>query len=934
MVKIQRVSRFLPVFLLISLWTCGWVHAQGGAESPLRIYIRAGEKTHGPGQHDHPRFLEEWTSLLQKRGAVVNGSLHFPSTEELDATDVLVMYAAEAGTIEGAEREHFDSFLQRGGGLVVVHDGVCGTDSQWFKTRAGGAWEHGHSKWLEGKVGLYFSDPHPITRGIPHFDLDDEIYYDLHMAPNAQVLANGFHDVFSISPQMWVVDEEQQRVFVTLQGHQHTSFAHPAFRTLLLRGIAWAGRRDVSTFTAANELAQLRYPPGGPIAPELAAQSLVLHDDFEVNLVAAEPLVVNPISIDWDLQGRLWVAQTPGYPYKQEFSGVAAHDEITILEDTNGDGRMDTSKAFASGLDLVTSFVFHGNGVIVTQAPDILWLRDNDQDDVADERIVLYTGFGYGDTHAVMSNLRWGLDGWIYGTQGYSGNASRDIHSPHFNAQQSSTGNGYGHIPNGIFRFQPDGSAIEPYSVYGSNTWGLDFDPSGELFYTMANGSHLRHVLLSEHELGASRLPGVRTWRDIVDHRGVFRLSKADRAPYVQIDFVGGFTAASGSMIYSGGVWPQEYEGNHFVCEPTVNLVHRDIVKRTGATYTASKPRQEEFLASTDPWFRPVQTRTGPDGSMYVLDFYNQAAVHNDTRGPQHGPTNAAKRPDRDRHHGRIWRVQHRQALATPPAGTHFWNAMRRMRGVREGQVPASELPPLDGRTPAIRVRALWAALHSGNLDSTTLQQALTDEHADVRRAAAKVAAEVSAEHRGPTLSAALGARLSDPDARVQLASLTSLSKFELNQSELEELVSNYPQLQDDWARSAFLQLAKGRLTAVLPSAIELQKNSTDLAARQAADSLVARLIEIQGREGSAEEIAQTLNWILAGGVQLAPSLPLIFQAMQGSLRAEFQFGTADEAAGEALAGLFRLHGSSVEVQSALLPIAARVKSSRALEES
>ena len=288
-------------------------------DSALRVFLRAGPKTHGPGQHDHPRFLEEWRALLGERGAVVDGALEFPTAEQLARTDVLVCYAAENGTMDATQRADLLAFLEGGGGIVVIHDAVCGDDAEWFKGVIGGAWEHGHSKWLEGPTGLYLTDvEHEITRGIPHFEFDDEIYWDLHLEPEAQVIGSSFRTVFDIEPQMWTWEARGWRAFVSIQGHNHTSFSHPAWRALLLRGIAWAGGRDADLFLAPDELAGLRYPPGGPTAPERAHESFELHEDFEIALAAAEPDVQNPISIDWDARGRPWVACTPGYPYKEE----------------------------------------------------------------------------------------------------------------------------------------------------------------------------------------------------------------------------------------------------------------------------------------------------------------------------------------------------------------------------------------------------------------------------------------------------------------------------------------------------------------------------------------------------------------------------------------------------------------------------------------
>ena len=159
----------------------------------MRVFIRAGVKTHGPDQHDHPRFLKEWTKLLNDRGAKAGGAMDFSTAEQLEKTDVLVMFAAEAGTIKLEQREYLEKFLKRGGGVVAIHDAVCGTDAPWFKTVIGGAWEHGHSKWFEGELSFYYMDTtHPITQGVSNFELDDELYYELHMMPEAHVLAASY----------------------------------------------------------------------------------------------------------------------------------------------------------------------------------------------------------------------------------------------------------------------------------------------------------------------------------------------------------------------------------------------------------------------------------------------------------------------------------------------------------------------------------------------------------------------------------------------------------------------------------------------------------------------------------------------------------------------------------------------------------------------
>ncbi len=365
-------------------------------------------------------------------------------------------------------------------------------------------------------------------------------------------------------------------------------------------------------------------------------------------------MIEKPISLDWDAAGRLWIAETPEYPVHTNRL-APPHDRISILSAADSAGRYQKKSVFYGGLNLVTSLVFYRDGVIVSQAPDVYWLRDidgNGKCDKPEEKVVLYTGFGTHDTHAVISNLRWGLDGWIYATVGYSrGDIWSGDRRKHF-----------GPISDGVIRFKPDGSAIEQFSSKGSNTWGVDVAPDGEVFFSQANGNHINHVVMPEYVLARGKVGSATSFKTIEDHKKSFPIREYDQQAYVQIDFVGGFTAASGACIYNGGAWPAEWNQSYFVTEPTVNLVHRDVLQPAGVTYLASKDREAEFIASADLWFRPIHTRVGPDGALYILDFYNQAVVHNDTRGTRHGPNNAAVRPDRDHYFGRIWRVQHRQA--------------------------------------------------------------------------------------------------------------------------------------------------------------------------------------------------------------------------------------------------------------------------------
>ncbi len=819
------------------------------AQDALRIFLRGGPKTHGPGEHDHPRFVDDWKVLLAARGAQVQGEQRFPTSEELARTDVLVLYAADGASIHAEQRTSFESFLARGGGLVVLHDAICGDDPHWFQGVAGGAWEWGKAQYATGVVDLYTTDAtHAITRGAANFRFDDEIYWNLDLEPDIHVLQSGFHTVFDITPQMWTFEKAGHRAFVSLQGHRQSAFEHAAWRTLLLRGIAWAGRRDADLLLEPGEADALAYPPGGPTRPEQASKSLTLHPDFELSLVAAEPLIEKPISLDWDARGRLWVAQSPGYPEKERFSGRPARDEIAILSDDDGDGRMDSKQVFAGGLDLVTSLVFHRDGVIVSAAPEILWLRDTDRNGVCETREVLFRGFGFGDTHAVLSNLRWGIDGWIYATQGYSGGDSRHV--------RNAAGRDFGPIGNGVLRFKPDGTAIEMVSSYGSNTWGLDFTSDGELLFSMANGAHLRHVVVPERVLAGGRVGSVESWTDVPDHDRVVPLLEHHDAPYAQIDFVGGFTATSGCCVYDGGAWPAEWNDACFVAEPTVHLVHHDVLARKGITFAASKARESEFLAGTDLWFRPIHMRVGPDGALYVLDFYNQAVVHNDTRGPKHGPTNFALRPDRDHDHGRIWRVQHRKAreldvpslanagpetLAAALAHPNEWaRATAQRMLVERGAVAAlPRIAELARSDPAAttRIRAAWSLRHLAGV-TASLPALLADRDAGVRKNAARIAAFELVQDPASPLLARVIELLEDSDAQVRLAALIALENRRTAPDENWRLLSCWSRLEDDASRTALVRVAALDATGVIEASFD------------------PRYADVQGARGSPQDFA------------------------------------------------------------------------------
>jgi putative membrane-bound dehydrogenase-like protein len=590
------------------------------------------------------------------------------------------------------------------------------------------------------------------------------------------------------------------------------------------------------------------------------------------------------MNFDWDPAGRLWVAETPEYPngrrgmrpdYRgkewKDHGGIdptpgeqdrKGLDKISILTDTDGDGVMDKKEIFYEGLELVTGLVFYKDGVIVTQAPDILWLRDTDGDGKADKVEKLYTGLGTKDTHAVINNPRWGWDGWIYATHGYS--SSSEV--------KNAKGETQGTIGSGVVRFRPDGSKIEQYSSKGGNTWGLEITGDNRVMWTQpTSGTILNQTLLPEYALARGKIGNTASFNNVIASPKTFPAMSWDQQAYRQIDHVGDFTAAAGCVIYDGGSWPAEYNGDYFTTEPTINIVHHSRLKPAGSSYTGYKlPGREEteFIRSKDMWWRPIEVRVGPDGAVYVGDFYNQAVIHNDTRGPDHNKVNAAVRPDRDHYFGRIWRIDHKDAkqIAVPDLSkasekelvTALEHPNRAVRmtasrliferiSSRDGHATAELVAPLMKHPAAeTRIAALWTTVLAEDLSPKIIAAAKQDQD-DAVRWNAMLAAEFQLLRRAPTpvalkeealrrekplgpgasldpiedIESSLLDGLFDGDPRVRVAALRGLAALEPNDLIARNLSNTWSLLDDEFQRSAAIGAGSRIAIAVISAALD-----------------------------------------------------------------------------------------------------------------
>ncbi len=393
-------------------------------------------------------------------------------------------------------------------------------------------------------------------------------------------------------------------------------------------------------------------------SPSKPAQSLAAFQcdpGLRVELVAAEPLVFQPCAVAWDAEGAMFVAENRGYPTGPG-PGQPPAGVIARLDDTNRDGRMDQRTVFADGLTFPNGLTPWDGGLIVTCAPDVLFLKDTNGDGRAEVRRVLLTGF---DTNATtqlrVSHPTFGPDGWVYLTSGLT--RAGKITSPQHPERPA--------VEIGAdARFNPFTLEIEP--VGGRGQFGQTFDEAGNRFHCM-NRVHIQHTVIAPRYL--ARNPNFALGETVqnvpetmvTDLIGGANQNFAARLYPISDNLttadshVGTFTAACSVHIYRGDALPAEYRGDAFACDPTANLVHRDKLTPVGSTFASRMANEgREFLASPDNWFRPVFLATGPDGALYVCDMYRKTIEH-----PEYLPVEVRKRTDftSGRDLGRIWRV-------------------------------------------------------------------------------------------------------------------------------------------------------------------------------------------------------------------------------------------------------------------------------------
>jgi len=495
-------------------------------------------------------------------------------------------------------------------------------------------------------------------------------------------------------------------------------------------------------------------PPGPPLSPAEAMKKMTLPEGFSVELVASEPDIVNPVAMTFDERGRIWVTESFEYPRRSPGPG---RDRVKVLEDTDADGKVDKVAVFAEGLNIPSGIAVGYGGVWVANSPDILFLQDTDGDGKADRREVVVTGFGRTDTHELPNSLTWGPDGWLYGLNGVFNHS----HVKHQGKEHKFT--------CALFRIHPRTHEFQLFAEGTSNPWGIAWDPLGSAFVSACVIDHLWHLTETGYYHRQGGPYPAFTWKidSIVSH-------KHQLAAYCGIHY------------FDSDAYPAEYRDRLYMGNIHGNCINVDVLQRDGSTYHAKGA--PDFLTANDVWFMPVVQKTGPDGCLYVLDWYDRYHCYQDANADPKGI---------DRLHGRLYRIRYKN---TPRAekfdlaeesdeqlierlhskNVFYRDLAQRLLTERDSDAAREKLQRLvlDESAPfKTRMHALWVLVGTGRLSAKFHHALLDNENSALRAWGVRAAGNFGKVE--PSIAEKVVTLAADPSADVQLQVAVAARKIE-----------------------------------------------------------------------------------------------------------------------------------------------------------
>lgn len=571
-------------------------------------------------------------------------------------------------------------------------------------------------------------------------------------------------------------------IYVRLVDHNATGWGHVNFDDFRLHEQAPKFPFPELVVRPAPPIEQL-YPHAG-LPADKAAAVMQLPPGFSVQVGAAEPDVRQPIAMTIDDRGRIWVAEAYEYPHRAKDG--EGRDRILIFEDTDLNGSLDSRKVFVEGLNLVSGLEVGFGGVWVGAAPYLLFIPDRDGDDKPDgDPETLLDGWGYQDTHETLNSFIWGPDGWLYGCHGVFTHSRVGKPGAPDDERQP--------INAGIWRYHPTRHQFEVFAHGTSNPWGVDFNDHGQCFLTACVIPHLFHVIQGAryHRQGGQHF-NPHTYDDIktiAEHRHYVgnQWNNDDRR---RSDDLGGGHAHAGAMIYLGGAWPAAYRDQIFMSNIHGNRINQDQLAPRGSGYVGTAA--PDFLRSLDQWSQMLYLRSGPDGQVWVIDWYDGNQCHR------------LEEEVHDRTNGRIYRLVYDGAspvavnlasasdaeLVELQQSPNDWMVRTARRILQEraaagrlGQEvrPALQSLALSHADATRRLRGLWALHATGGVPAELLERLLKDENPYVRSWTIQLSCEDNAAPPSRALLdrfAAMAAH--DPSQIVRLYLASALQRLPL----------------------------------------------------------------------------------------------------------------------------------------------------------